>query len=116
MLHLDRYNIYSQEAALIITSWMCLSVEEGAALDIAKSGILPSLAQALRSKSCLSCQVALVVAEMAREGEILLKFLSLHAAVTNWMYWETMWNTVTIQRLDPKSSYAETGKSSLYGE
>ncbi|XP_076021284.1 rap1 GTPase-GDP dissociation stimulator 1-B [Genypterus blacodes] len=44
-----------------------LDKKEGAALDIAKSGILPSLAQALRSKSSLSCQVALVVAEMARE-------------------------------------------------
>lgn len=47
---------------------MCVFTEKDAAVDVARSGILPSLAQALRSKSKLSCQVALVVAEMAREG------------------------------------------------
>uniref|UniRef100_A0A3Q1B1Z9 Uncharacterized protein n=1 Tax=Amphiprion ocellaris TaxID=80972 RepID=A0A3Q1B1Z9_AMPOC len=35
-----------------------------------RSGILPTLAQTLRSKSNLSCQVALVVAEMAREAAV----------------------------------------------
>lgn len=45
--------------------------EKDAAIDVAKSGILPILAQALQRKSSLSCQVALVVAEMAREGRTL---------------------------------------------
>eukprot|EP00064_Thunnus_orientalis_P004741 superscaffoldBa00000441_g4753 len=45
-----------------------LEKKKDAAVEIAKSGILPTLAQALRSKSSLSCQVALVVAEMAREA------------------------------------------------
>ncbi|KAK2848612.1 hypothetical protein Q5P01_008446 [Channa striata] len=47
-----------------------LEKKKDAALDIARSGILPTLAQALRSKSKLSCQVALVVAEMAREAAV----------------------------------------------
>ncbi|XP_057703407.1 rap1 GTPase-GDP dissociation stimulator 1-B [Corythoichthys intestinalis] len=40
------------------------------AVHIAKSGILPILAQTLQNKSSLSCQVALLVAEMAREGAV----------------------------------------------
>ncbi|KAA8579036.1 hypothetical protein FQN60_010636 [Etheostoma spectabile] len=44
-----------------------LEKKKDAAVEIARSGILPTLANALRSKSPLSCQVALVVAEMARE-------------------------------------------------
>lgn len=56
----------------ILNKWICVSIEKGAAVEIARSGILPTLAQALRCKSSLSCQVALVVAEMAREGRILL--------------------------------------------
>ncbi|XP_037321785.2 rap1 GTPase-GDP dissociation stimulator 1 [Pungitius pungitius] len=47
-----------------------LEKKKDAAIEIAGSGILPTLAQALRSKSCLSCQVALVVAEMAREAAV----------------------------------------------
>jgi hypothetical protein len=47
-----------------------LSPEKGAAEEIASSGILPILAQSLRVKSPLTNQVALVVAEMAREGEM----------------------------------------------
>uniref|UniRef100_A0AAQ4R4L2 Si:dkey-191g9.5 n=1 Tax=Gasterosteus aculeatus aculeatus TaxID=481459 RepID=A0AAQ4R4L2_GASAC len=47
-----------------------LEKKKDAAVEIAGSGILPTLAQALRSKSCLSCQVALVVAEMAREAAV----------------------------------------------
>lgn len=50
---------------------MCVSSEDGAAVEITKSGILPTLAQILRDKKSLSCQVALVVAEMAREGRTL---------------------------------------------
>lgn len=46
----------------------CMSTEKDAAVDIARSGILPTLTQALQKKSSLTCQVALVVAEMAREG------------------------------------------------
>lgn len=53
-----------------------MSTEKDAAVEIARSGILPTLAQALRSKSSLSCQVALVVAEMAREGRIMLQLIS----------------------------------------
>lgn len=45
-----------------------LFTEKDAAVDIARSGILPTFAQTLQNKSGLSCQVALVVAEMAREG------------------------------------------------
>lgn len=56
----------------ILNKWICVSIEKDAAVEIARSGILPTLAQALRCKSSLSCQVALVVAEMAREGRILL--------------------------------------------
>lgn len=52
-----------------------VSTEKDAAVEIAKSGILPTLAQALRGKSSLSCQVALVVAEMARDGRMLLSLL-----------------------------------------
>uniref|UniRef100_A0A3B4FQ22 Rap1 GTPase-GDP dissociation stimulator 1-like n=1 Tax=Pundamilia nyererei TaxID=303518 RepID=A0A3B4FQ22_9CICH len=48
-----------------------LEKKKDAAIDVAKSGILPILAQALQRKSSLSCQVALVVAEMAREGRTL---------------------------------------------
>ncbi|XP_040929860.1 rap1 GTPase-GDP dissociation stimulator 1-B isoform X2 [Betta splendens] len=44
--------------------------EKDAAVDIAKSGILPTFAQALQNKSSLSCQVALVIAEMAREAAV----------------------------------------------
>lgn len=51
---------------------MCVSSEDCAAVEITKSGILPTLAQILRDKKSLSCQVALVVAEMAREGRTLL--------------------------------------------
>nr|XP_033469692.1 rap1 GTPase-GDP dissociation stimulator 1 [Epinephelus lanceolatus] len=47
-----------------------LEKKKDAAVEIARSGILPTLAQALRSKSHLSCQVALVVAEMAREAAV----------------------------------------------
>ncbi|KAK7901163.1 hypothetical protein WMY93_017932 [Mugilogobius chulae] len=47
-----------------------LDKKEGAAVQICRSGILPTLAQTLRSKSPLSCQVALVVAEMAREAAV----------------------------------------------
>ncbi|CAI5682076.1 unnamed protein product [Oreochromis niloticus] len=47
-----------------------LEKKKDAAIDVAKSGILPILAQALQRKSSLSCQVALVVAEMAREAAV----------------------------------------------
>ena len=47
-----------------------MSTEKDAAVAIVNSGILPTLAQALQSKSSLCCQVALVVAEMAREGTV----------------------------------------------
>uniref|UniRef100_A0A3Q1HNM4 Uncharacterized protein n=1 Tax=Anabas testudineus TaxID=64144 RepID=A0A3Q1HNM4_ANATE len=47
-----------------------LEKKKDAAVDIARSGILPALTQALRSKSNLNCQVALVVAEMAREAAV----------------------------------------------
>ncbi|KAM3605996.1 uncharacterized protein V6R79_008771 [Siganus canaliculatus] len=47
-----------------------LEKKKDAAADVAKSGILPTLAQALRSKSSLTCQVALVVAEMARDAAV----------------------------------------------
>nr|XP_020463282.1 rap1 GTPase-GDP dissociation stimulator 1-like isoform X2 [Monopterus albus] len=47
-----------------------LEKKKDAAVEIAGSGILPILAQALRRKSNLSCQVALVVAEMAREAAV----------------------------------------------
>ncbi|XP_071759830.1 rap1 GTPase-GDP dissociation stimulator 1-B [Centroberyx gerrardi] len=47
-----------------------LEKKKGAAVEIARSGILPTLAQALRSRSSLTCQVALVVAEMAREAAV----------------------------------------------
>lgn len=53
-----------------------MSTEKDAAVEIASSGVLPSLAQVLRSSSPLSCQVALLVAEMAREGRILLQVLA----------------------------------------
>lgn len=61
---------------LILNKLICMSTEKEAAVDIARSGILPSLAQTLQNRSSLSCQVALVVAEMAREGKILLQLLS----------------------------------------
>ncbi|KAF3708506.1 Rap1 GTPase-GDP dissociation stimulator 1 [Channa argus] len=47
-----------------------LEKKKDAAVEIARSGILPTLAQALQSKTWLSCQVALVVAEMAREAAV----------------------------------------------
>ncbi|XP_034408252.1 rap1 GTPase-GDP dissociation stimulator 1, partial [Cyclopterus lumpus] len=47
-----------------------LEKKEDAAVEIVRSGILPTLAQALRGNSPLSCQVALVVAEMAREAAV----------------------------------------------
>ncbi|KAM9848081.1 rap1 GTPase-GDP dissociation stimulator 1 [Aulostomus maculatus] len=47
-----------------------LEKKKDAAVEITKSGILPTLAQALRTKSSLSCQVALVLAEMAREAVV----------------------------------------------
>ncbi|KAG7214369.1 hypothetical protein INR49_023080 [Caranx melampygus] len=47
-----------------------LAKKKDAAVDIARSGILPTLAQALQKKSSLTCQVALVVAEMAREAVV----------------------------------------------
>ncbi|XP_067091783.1 rap1 GTPase-GDP dissociation stimulator 1-B [Osmerus mordax] len=47
-----------------------LEKKKGAAVEIAKSGILPILAQALRKKSPLTKTVALVVAEMAREAAV----------------------------------------------
>ncbi|XP_033987841.1 LOW QUALITY PROTEIN: rap1 GTPase-GDP dissociation stimulator 1 [Trematomus bernacchii] len=47
-----------------------LEKKKDAAVEIASSGVLPSLAQVLRSRSPLSCQVALLVAEMAREAAV----------------------------------------------
>ncbi|XP_074532469.1 rap1 GTPase-GDP dissociation stimulator 1-B [Halichoeres trimaculatus] len=47
-----------------------LEKKQDAAVEISKSGILPTLAQTLQRKSRLSCQVALVVAEMAREAAV----------------------------------------------
>ncbi|KAM9726422.1 rap1 GTPase-GDP dissociation stimulator 1-B [Menidia menidia] len=47
-----------------------LEKKKDAAVDITRSGILPSLAQALQRSSSLSCQVALVVAELAREAAV----------------------------------------------
>ncbi|XP_071235815.1 rap1 GTPase-GDP dissociation stimulator 1-like isoform X1 [Salvelinus alpinus] len=47
-----------------------LEKRKGAAEEIASSGILPILAQSLRVKSPLTNQVALVVAEMAREAAV----------------------------------------------
>ncbi|KAM4730330.1 rap1 GTPase-GDP dissociation stimulator 1-B isoform 1-T1 [Anableps anableps] len=47
-----------------------LEKKKDAAVDIVRSGILPTLAQALQSRSSLSCQVALLVAEMAREATV----------------------------------------------
>ncbi|KAM6916540.1 rap1 GTPase-GDP dissociation stimulator 1-B [Xenentodon cancila] len=47
-----------------------LEKKKDAAVDIVKSGILPTLAQTLQWKGSLSCQVALVVAEMAREAAV----------------------------------------------
>ncbi|XP_033957080.1 rap1 GTPase-GDP dissociation stimulator 1-B isoform X1 [Pseudochaenichthys georgianus] len=47
-----------------------LEKKKDAAVEIASSGVLPSLAQVLRSSSPLSCQVALLVAEMAREAAV----------------------------------------------
>ncbi|XP_053731217.1 rap1 GTPase-GDP dissociation stimulator 1-B [Synchiropus splendidus] len=47
-----------------------LSKQKDAAVDISKSGILPVLVQVLRSSSNLSRQVALVVAEMARDASV----------------------------------------------
>ncbi|XP_041646009.1 rap1 GTPase-GDP dissociation stimulator 1 [Cheilinus undulatus] len=47
-----------------------LDKKKDAALEISRSGILPTLAQVLERRSNLSCQVALVVAEMAREAAV----------------------------------------------
>ncbi|XP_062257577.1 rap1 GTPase-GDP dissociation stimulator 1-B [Platichthys flesus] len=47
-----------------------LEKKKDAAVAIVNSGILPTFAQALQSKSSLCCQVALVVAEMAREAAV----------------------------------------------
>ncbi|KAM8852521.1 rap1 GTPase-GDP dissociation stimulator 1-B [Synchiropus picturatus] len=47
-----------------------LSKRKDAAVEISKSGILPVLVQVLRSSSNLSRQVALVVAEMARDASV----------------------------------------------
>ncbi|XP_010773314.1 rap1 GTPase-GDP dissociation stimulator 1-A-like, partial [Notothenia coriiceps] len=47
-----------------------LEKKKDAAVEIANSGVLPSLAEVLRSSSPLSCQVALLVAEMAREAAV----------------------------------------------
>uniref|UniRef100_A0A8D3B7G1 Uncharacterized protein n=1 Tax=Scophthalmus maximus TaxID=52904 RepID=A0A8D3B7G1_SCOMX len=53
-----------------------LEKKKDAAIAIVSSGILPTLAQALRSKNSLSCQVALMVAEMAREGRVGSRYTS----------------------------------------
>lgn len=50
------------------TIYSALSLEMGAAEQIASSGILPTLAQTLRQKGSLTIQVTLLVAETAREG------------------------------------------------
>lgn len=47
-----------------------LNKEKGAAVEVSRSGILPILAQALRSQSKLNRQVTLVVAEIAREAAV----------------------------------------------
>ncbi|KAF7647132.1 hypothetical protein LDENG_00177120 [Lucifuga dentata] len=47
-----------------------LDKKKDAALEVVRSGILPLLAQTLRSNSSLSCQVALLVAETAREAAV----------------------------------------------
>ncbi|XP_041866109.1 rap1 GTPase-GDP dissociation stimulator 1 [Melanotaenia boesemani] len=47
-----------------------LEKKKGAAVEIARSGILPILVQTLQHDSGLSCQVALVVAEMARDAAV----------------------------------------------
>ncbi|XP_029687882.1 rap1 GTPase-GDP dissociation stimulator 1-like [Takifugu rubripes] len=47
-----------------------LEKRNNAAVDISRSGILPSLAQVLQAQSNLHCQVALLVAEMAREAAV----------------------------------------------
>ncbi|KAM3863393.1 rap1 GTPase-GDP dissociation stimulator 1-like [Diretmus argenteus] len=47
-----------------------LEKRKGTAIEVAKSGILPTLAQALQNRSSLACQVALVVAEIAREAAV----------------------------------------------
>ncbi|XP_034040967.1 rap1 GTPase-GDP dissociation stimulator 1 isoform X1 [Thalassophryne amazonica] len=47
-----------------------LDKKKDAAVDIARSGILPALTEVLRMKSSLSCQVALMVAELAREAAV----------------------------------------------
>lgn len=52
------------------TNYSGLSLETGAAEQIASSGILPTLAQTLRQKGSLTSQVTLLVAEMAREGKM----------------------------------------------
>uniref|UniRef100_A0A3Q2FQH3 Si:dkey-191g9.5 n=1 Tax=Cyprinodon variegatus TaxID=28743 RepID=A0A3Q2FQH3_CYPVA len=47
-----------------------LEKKKDAAVEIVRSGILPTLAQALQGRGNLSCQVALLVAEMAREAAV----------------------------------------------
>ncbi|XP_051937047.1 rap1 GTPase-GDP dissociation stimulator 1 [Hippocampus zosterae] len=47
-----------------------LGKQKDIAVQIAKSGILPILAQALQNKTSLSCQISLLLAEMAREGAV----------------------------------------------
>ncbi|XP_030012347.1 rap1 GTPase-GDP dissociation stimulator 1 isoform X1 [Sphaeramia orbicularis] len=47
-----------------------LEKKKDAAIEITRSGILPTLAQALREKGRLSCQVVLVIAEMARDAAV----------------------------------------------
>ncbi|XP_060895344.1 rap1 GTPase-GDP dissociation stimulator 1-B isoform X2 [Labrus mixtus] len=47
-----------------------LEKKKDAAVEISRSGILPTLAQVLERRSNLSIQVALVVAEMAREAAV----------------------------------------------
>lgn len=47
-----------------------LEKKKDAAIEITRSGILPTLAQTLRKKGCLSCQVVLVIAEMARDAAV----------------------------------------------
>ncbi|XP_031434732.1 rap1 GTPase-GDP dissociation stimulator 1 [Clupea harengus] len=47
-----------------------LEKKEGAAQKIAASGILPTLANSIRTKSPLTSQVTLVVAEMARDASV----------------------------------------------
>ncbi|KAL7889755.1 hypothetical protein AOLI_G00020130 [Acnodon oligacanthus] len=49
---------------------LLLEKKKGTAEQIASSGVLPTLAQTLRNKGSLTSQVALLVAEMAREAAV----------------------------------------------